>query len=207
MIAPTWQLGANTIRQGNVATYQLWTFQTAFRWIYPSVSADGLWTDAFAVDRPAAASRRRCRRPAAALGGARSIDRALWNSVVGGTHLDINGAVTANAADPLAVYRPPWASPASLSARATEVDLIENVQPPRIIDNVWQVFNEQSTVDVLMHHRDSRPLTNPDAWVILLWRSAPAAATLLASPAAPIVAFVAQAVNRVVTPPRPTGSS
>jgi hypothetical protein len=204
-IAPTWQLGAGTIRQGNVPSYQLWTFQTAFRWIYPSVSADGLWTDAFGdlIELHRSLNPALPAAPAAALGGTRSIDQALWNLVVGGTHVDVTGAVTGNAADPLAVYRPAWVSATSLNARATEVDLIENVQPPRVLGGVWQVFNELSTVDVLIHHRDSRPLLLSEPFVILLWRHAPAAATLLGSPAAPIVAFAAQAATHAVTAPPP----
>src|SRR5262249_48674954 len=43
--APRWQLGDDTIRRSNAPRYELWTFQTAFRWIYPAVVADGLWTD------------------------------------------------------------------------------------------------------------------------------------------------------------------
>ena len=56
--APPGSSARATIRRGNVPAYQLWTFQTAFRWIYPSVQRDG------AVDR--AFGDLRARRPAAA---------------------------------------------------------------------------------------------------------------------------------------------
>ncbi|HZC26437.1 MAG TPA: hypothetical protein VE287_05395, partial [Actinopolymorphaceae bacterium] len=47
-VAPAWQFGpTGNIDLLNAPAYQLWTFQTAFRWIYPSVNADGTWNSAF----------------------------------------------------------------------------------------------------------------------------------------------------------------
>src|SRR6185437_6432176 len=49
-----WRLPAATVIDGATGSrvggieiaYEIWTFQTAFRWLYPSVSADGQWSDA-----------------------------------------------------------------------------------------------------------------------------------------------------------------
>ncbi len=182
--APAWRLGAGTINAGNVPSYQLWTFQTAFRWIYPSVVAHGLWSQKFA-------DLVRVDRGARGLSVTRVIDQALWNAVVGGVRLDPAGAVSANAANPLAVYREPWQSPSALHAVATEVDLIETVQPRSVTRDVWSVFAEPCTVDVLLHHRDSRPVPSGSAFAILLWMSAPAEATLLGADASTIAAYAA----------------
>ena len=172
--APGWQLpGSTTIHQGNVPAYQLWTFQTAFRWIYPSVAATGTWSDPFG---DLVELHRTVATPASP---GRFIDRALWDAVVGGTRLTAAGAVSAAAGDPLAVYRAPWQSAAAPAAVATEVDVVELVRPTRTVNDVWRVFRERSTVDVLVHHRDTRPLAANDAFAILLWRSAPSPTTLL----------------------------
>ena len=106
------------------------------------------------------------------------IDQALWNAVVLGTHLDAAGAVTNAVADPLAVYRPSWHTPTSLNAVATEVDLLESVQPVGTTNEVWSVYRELSTVDVLLHHRDTRPLLPNAAFAMLLWQSNASALTL-----------------------------
>jgi hypothetical protein len=181
--APAWQFGVDTIRAGNAPRYQLWTFQTAFRWIYPSIAADGLWTDQMGdlllLDRRARG-----------MSANRFIDRNLWNAVVRDTHLDATGAVTAVAADPRAVYRAPWQSQAALTAVATEVDLMELVAPVSVTSDVWRVFREPCTVDVLVHHRDTRPLAARAAVAVLLWQSHPDAAHLLALPEGGLAAYV-----------------
>lgn len=201
--APRWLLGNATITQGNVRPYQLWTFQTAFRWLYPSVVADGQWSDAFGdlvelhrtVLQPALGA------PLLPLG--RLIDRRMWDAVVGGTRLDpVTGAVSANAAHPLAVYRPPWHTPSSLTGSANEVDVLETVQPRSVVAGVWQVHSEPSTVEVLLHHRDTRPVNASAAFAILLWRSGPSGTALLASGAVDLAAFAAgvAAGSPVATP-------
>lgn len=173
--APSWRLGGGSIRAGNTPAYQLWTFQTAFRWLYPSVVADGRWNDQFSDIV-------QLHRNTLGLPAGRRIDRALWDAVVGGFRLGTPPpgtlAVTSAASDPLAVYRPPWHTPASTAAAASEVDLLESVVPVRDVADVWRVCREPSTVDVLVHHRDTRPLAVNDAWAALLWQNAPAAATL-----------------------------
>ena len=125
------------------------------------------------------------------------IDQGLWNAVVGGTHLDATGSVTPNAADPLAVYRPSWHTPTALTASATEVDVIESVQPVAIVNDAWSVYREQCTVDVLLHHRDTRTLDPADpirpehAFAMLLWQSGPSRPALLATNLAALPVFAA----------------
>ncbi|MFC7496388.1 MULTISPECIES: hypothetical protein [unclassified Nocardioides] len=189
-ISPRWILGGATINAGNVHNYQLWTFQTAFRWIFPSVIADGRWTDAFGdlVEQHRATLRPTLGAPLLPLG--RFVDRRLWDAVVGGTRVDpVTGQPSGNAAHPLAVYRQPWQTASALTAPATEVDLLESVQPREVLGGMWRVHSELSTVDVLLHHRDTRPVPRDQAFAILLWRFAPGSAALLGAPAGDIVAF------------------
>lgn len=200
---PTWQLGPDTIRDGNAPPYQLWTFQTAFRWLFPSVVADGQWTEALG-------ELVRVRRSALGiLPVVPEINQALWDAVVGGVHLNAAGAVTASAGDPFAVYRTPWTSPAALTAVPTEIDLLESVVAPSTLLNVQQLFNEPSTVDVLIHHRDTRPLNAGDAFALLLWRHAasqPGAltpATIAGIPAYVASVLAAEAVTTAVSGPLP----
>jgi hypothetical protein len=189
-IAPRWILGATTISRGNVHSYQLWTFQTAFRWLFPSVIADGRWTDAFGdlLEQHRATLRPTLGAPSLPLG--RFVDRRLWDAVVGGTRVDpATGQPSGNAAHPLAVYRQPWHTAGAPTAPATEVDLLECVQPREAINGVWRVHSEPSTVDVLLHHRDTRPVPVDQAFAILLWRFAPGPVELLGAPAGDLVAF------------------
>jgi hypothetical protein len=185
--APRWLLGGGRIVNANVTPYQVWMFQTAFRWTYPSVVANGLWSDSFGdlVE---------LHRTVLRLPAGRFIDRALWTAVVGdalgaGTRLDPAGAVSANPAHPLAVFRPNWQSPMAMQAVATEVDLLETVHPPSNTNGEWGVFSELSTVEVLLHHRDTRPVPAGAAFALLLWRSGPSRAALLASDASALVNF------------------
>ncbi|HEX6062986.1 MAG TPA: hypothetical protein VFZ04_02145, partial [Longimicrobiales bacterium] len=180
---PTWQLpGTTKISAANVPAYQLWTFQTAFRWIYPSILADASWSDQLG-------DLIQMHRNILGLTPGRFIDRQLWDAVVRNTRLDANGAASATATDPWAVYRAPWQSAAALNAAATEVDIVELVHPTRVVGNIWRVYKEQSTVDVLLHHRESRPLAAGNAVAALLWRSAPTAGALLATAPAGIVNY------------------
>jgi hypothetical protein len=197
-IVPSWRFGAaGRIDQGSNQIYQLWTFQTAFRWIYRSVVADGQWTDTFGdlVEL----HRATLGLPAAATNppGQRFIDRALWDSVIQNTRVDPNtGLQSANAAHPLGVYRPAWHTPArtltgvlQLTVPATEVDLIETVQPRSVLNGVWQVHSELSTVDILLHHRDMRAVAQNGAFAMLLRRSGPNRETLLNSPGGDLAAL------------------
>ena len=191
--APRWLFGANQIPTVT-SSYELWTFQTAMRWIHPSVIPTGLWTVPFAdLVRQERATRG---LPAGAF-----IDRALWDAVVGGTHLTAAGAVSAVPADPLSVFRPSWQWPAVMTVPgtvvvppATEIDVIESVQPNGIVADVWHVHSEPSTVDVLLHHRDTREVPANDAFALLLWQSNFSRSNLLARNLSSLPAFVAGVV-------------
>lgn len=181
--APRW-IGPNPITALNVpSAYELWLFQTAFRWLYPSVVPTGQWTQAFgdlvALDR----SKRGPMLPGGPL-----IDQALWDAVVG-TRLGADLSVTANAADSLAVARAPWTTALVPTQPATEIDLMETVVPPSTVGGVWTVYSEPSTVDVLLHHRDSRAADAGHAWAVLLWRYVASAAAGLTAPVAGVTDF------------------
>jgi hypothetical protein len=165
-ISPQWQgLPADRWTAANVPAYELWTFQTAFRWTYPSVQATGEWTPEFeqlvAFDR---AQRH--------LTAGRFIDKALWDAVVG-TRITAAGAVSGSAGDPLAVYQPPWRGVGAMTAGATEIDLMETVRPLAEILGFVTVHEEPCTVDVLLHHRDTRPVPVGQAHAIVLHRTVP----------------------------------
>ncbi len=156
--------------------YQLWTFQTAFRWLYPSVIPNGQWSDQFGdlVER----HRRTLGLPNA---GSRRVDAALWNSVM------------ANAQDEAGmpgVYRAPWQNALTPNLPASEIDLMETVVPRRDTNNLWQVYREPSTVDILLHHRDTRPVPANGAFAVLLWRHDSSATRLLAEDCTDIVPYV-----------------
>jgi hypothetical protein len=172
---PAWQLGAGTLGSGlGAPSYELWTFQTAFRWIYPSVTADGNWTAS--LEALVQQHNYQLGRPVAA-----NIDQTLWNSVVLGTHLDATGRVTNTATDPLAVFRAPWHTPTALSAPGNEGDLLQRVVYPQVLLDVAQVYREKNTVDVQIHHRDTRPVAAGHSFAVLMFREDASDATLLAS--------------------------
>jgi hypothetical protein len=188
----------STIQIGNLPVYDLWTFQTAFRWLYPSCLADGLWSDAMR-------DLVRFHRSVLGLTPGTMIDATLWRHVVGGTvggvqrgvrllpdpNFADKATVTTTATDDLAVYRAPWQTTLNFSGAATEIDLLETVLPVRSNGDEWTVFKEPSTVDILLHHRDSRPVQPPGAFAALLWQSAPTAAALMATPLTTLPAFLA----------------
>jgi hypothetical protein len=178
--APAWQFGASAVLHGSFVTpdYQLWTFQTAFRWHHPSILATGL------DSRPLRRAVER-RRAALHLSAGCQIDRDLWRAVVGGTRLDAALAVSTAPGDPLAVYQTPWSTAVAPALVATEVDLVQCVVPVRVdsANSVWDVFREPCTVDVLIHHRNSRAVPAGEAFVILLWRDGPSQAAVLAADA------------------------
>lgn len=196
-IAPKW--GGVVIPTGGVPNYQLWTFQTAFRWLFPSVTANGEWS------APLAALVALHRGSAAAMAPAvAQINQATWDDVVGNVHATAAGVMTRNAGDPLAVYRAPWQTAVAPDAVATELDLSQHVRYPQVLAGVAQVFAEPSTVDVLIHHRDIRPVTAGNTFAFLFWQSNVSRATLLALDADPLRAYVAAALAGPV-PPAPAG--
>lgn len=173
-------IGGPIITRGLANDYQLWTFQTAFRWLYPSVAATGKWTDA--LGNLLNLHRTTMVPPLPALP---EINAAVWSNVVGSVR------VTNNGVDSLAVYRAPWHTARAPSAAPTEADLMELVVPPRSIGAIWEVYREQSTVDVLVHHRDGRAVPVGGAYVVLMWRSGATPAALMALPPADVITYLA----------------
>jgi hypothetical protein len=123
-------------------THALWAFQTAFRTLQPLCRPNGRWTDQFESLLKAQFGQ-----------GTAEINETIWNTVV-----------TAGT-----VFTPPWGD-----NDPTEADLYEMV--------VEQAFNGTSIserpvldrrayhVDVLVHHRDSRPVPASQVRVTLLRR-------------------------------------
>lgn len=149
--APRWPLAASAkISSASAPNHQLWTFQTAFRWLYPAIAADGRWS-------PVMAATVRLHRAVLDLSNGAFIDRALWEAVLD-TRIDpTTGAVSTNAGHPRAVYREPWHSPLDLTAAATEADLRELVVPASATGITGPLaYAEPVVVDVLVHHRDLR---------------------------------------------------
>jgi hypothetical protein len=198
-VAPAWRLASGAvIDELNPVEYELWTFQTAFRWLFPSVLADGRWSAALGelvkLHRSAVAL-----PPVVA-----QIHEPLWNAVVRDTRVSPAGTVSANPAHGRAVYRPPWQTPAAMNAVPTEIDMLDSVRPPSTIAGIDQLFSEPSTIDVLIHHRDTRPLGSNDAFGMLLWRSDPSRALLEGLDVTPLVAYF-QACATGAVPGAPAG--
>ncbi len=191
---PRWR-GPDMTADTPFSRYQLWTFQTAFRWRWPSVVADGRMTDAFQE----LVTRERTIQGRAGT----SVDRALWDDVVGAT----------DDAGDLFVYRAPWTDVGNPTLPATEVDLIDLVIPRRDSRGVWLVYREPSVVEVLIHHRDTRPLdpgappplVPQRAHATLLWRSSPSQAALVGADTSGIVAYVRSLVGGGAALPVPAG--
>ncbi|MDN5766163.1 MAG: hypothetical protein L0H96_00075 [Humibacillus sp.] len=72
-----------------------------------------------------------------------------------------------------AVYRSPWQTALAPEAPGTETDVLELVQPVSVTADEWTTYRETVTVDVLLHHRDSRRAPIGSAMAYLLWRSGP----------------------------------
>ena len=163
------------LTNGNLA-YQLWTFQTAFRWLFPSVIPNGQWSDQFGdlVER----HRRTLPAPPA---NPRRVDATLWNSVM---------AAAQDEAGRPGVYRAPWQNAVVPNLPGGEIDLMETVVPRRDSANLWQVYRERSMVDILLHHRDTRPVAANGAFAVLLWRHHSSLNTLMSTDCTNIVPFV-----------------
>ena len=204
VVTPPKFLGALT--SAGPDPYQLWTFQTAFRWQYPSVVADGQWSEGLA--NLVALHHSTLNLPATPV-----IDATVWNNIVGapgfplptgGVRVTAGGTVTRNIGDPFAVYRPPWHTTTLPSLPGREIDLAEAVLPSRVVGGVWEVFKEPATVDVLVHHRDSRAVPANQAYAVLLWRFGIGAPLLMGLPCAALVAYF-QGVAGGANPAVPAG--
>lgn len=171
--------------------YQLWTFQSAFRWLYPSVIPNGEWSDQFGdlVER----HRRVLAIPAA---GSRRVDAALWNSVMAAA-LDENGQP--------GVFRAAWQNAVVPNLPGSEIDLMETVVPRRDTHGIWQVYRERSIVDILLHHRDTRPVAANGAFAVLLWRDSSSGNSLMNTDCTNIVPYVRSLVGGGAAQPVPAG--
>ncbi len=173
-LAPKKELGPSSN-----GSYDLWTFQTAFRWLFPAIRADGMWTDQF-EDLLAL-----YRSGIPALKKGKTISADTWNAVVNKTLLNAARLVTPSVGVGQAVFEAPWQNPGIAAAVATEIDLMELVKPVDVKDSIWHAYAEKSVVDILLHHRDTRPTDPNDAYVALFMRKASNPATLLALLAQP----------------------
>ncbi len=192
-VAPSF-IGGPVMSKGLANAYQLWTFQTAFRWLYPSVAATGQWTEALG-------NLVSLHRTTMGLPPLPQINAAVWSNVVGGVRVKNNGVVSSDLADPLAVYRAPWHTARAPSVAPTEIDLMELVVPSRSIGPIWEVYREPSTVDVLVHHRDGRPVPAGGAFVVLMWRSGATPAALMALPPTTVSTYLASVAGGAAGPP------
>jgi hypothetical protein len=124
------------------STFFLWVFQTALHNIDPLVRPDGRWSHQFIA-------RLRAHDPTAG----NTIDHGRWTQVV----------------TPANVYMPPWEG-----SEPTEADLMELVvEFPGLLDfipAVSTVLRRKHKIDVLIHHRDIRPVAKEDVRVTLLRR-------------------------------------
>ena len=96
---------------------------TAFRWLFPSVTANGEWSEPLATLVALHRSSSAAMAPTVP-----KINKATWDNVVGNVHVTAAGVVTRVAGDPLAVYRAPWQTSAAPNAVATELDLMQHVR-------------------------------------------------------------------------------
>jgi hypothetical protein len=126
------------------------------------------------------------------------IDADVWNDVVGGVKVKVDGTVTRAAGDPLAVYRAPWQTTRAADVVATEADLLDLVVPRNVVNDLWTVHREECTVDVLVHHRDALGLSANQGVVVLLWRAGANPGDLMALPVATLLPFLTAAVAGTV---------
>ncbi|HEX3609326.1 MAG TPA: hypothetical protein VHU14_06630 [Solirubrobacterales bacterium] len=123
-------------------SFQLWTFQTAFRQIEPACRPTGHWLETF--ERLLVAYKQ-----ANGLGATPTIDQATWTNVVTQAR----------------VYQPPWDGPVP-----TEADLRQLLRGERV-PNMPNAFTvRRLLVDVLVHHRGLQPLPSANASALLLRR-------------------------------------
>ncbi len=202
VVRPAWPRAAAppfraTIVPTNPPAYELWTFQTALRWRHPHVVADGAFSAGL---RDTVAQH----RVGMGLSGIARIDRAVWDDVVGGIRLDASSRVTTDGTGDLAVYRAPWQTALAPTAPGTEIDLLDLVRPVNA-DQDWTAYRERVTVDVLLHHRDSRRVPVDGARAVVLWMAGPDRDALLATTVADVPAYVASLLGPGPALPSPGG--
>jgi hypothetical protein len=168
----------------------LWSFQTAFRWHFAAVRADAQWSDQLS-------DLVRAFRLARGLGSSGTINAATWNAVVGGSRITAARQLSAAITDAWSVFQPPWQTAMVATVIPTEADIMELVQPLSVANDVWRVPREPSIVDVLLHHRDTRPVVADGAYGTVYRASAATLADILALPTAlPAGATIVDLVQR-----------
>jgi hypothetical protein len=151
-LAPKPASGSLPIHEKHInPSFDLWTFQTAFRQLEPACRPTGRWSDTFEtllVDY----------KQGHGLGALPLIDVATWENVVTETR----------------VYAPPWAG-----ATPTEADFVQLVvdEYPLVQPGVSpaRYTTRRLKVDVLVHHRGLAPVKAADVSVLLLMRELPKA--------------------------------
>jgi hypothetical protein len=216
VVRPKWPVAhvprfpGTTLKADNApAAYDVWTFQTAFRWLYPSVVANGVFTEALGS---LVSFHRK-----AVMGDSADpeIDQDVWEDVVGregspakGVRVSDAGTASHRPSDTnqsLAVYRAPWVTSRVPDLLPSEVDVLELVTPVQKLGDLWTVYREPCSVDVIAHHRDAREVPRGKAWVVLLWAHAPTQAALLAKPGADVLSYLTSMATGSAPAPEPAG--
>ncbi|GAA3601663.1 hypothetical protein GCM10022199_01500 [Marihabitans asiaticum] len=199
---PAW-LWRSSLSRWNAPNHAVWTFQTAFRHLYPFIEATGEWSEA--LDDALRFHNQRMGRSAS-----RTINATLWGEIVGrvngadveeGVRLDpltldvtydpSDPARVLDPAHPLAVFCPPWRGVNTTDISAREIDVVERVAPRREDAGVWTVERIPSVVEVLLHHRDERAVPRLDAQAILYWRTGTVVEDLMSADIGDLVAHSA----------------
>jgi hypothetical protein len=123
-------------------SFELWTFQTAFRQLEPACRPTGRWSDTFEtllVDY----------KKANGLGASPWVDVPTWTNVVTQAR----------------VYRAPWDGPVP-----TEADLLQLTRGEGNTVTPTELPARRLLVDVLVHHRGLEPLPAASVSVLLLLR-------------------------------------
>ncbi|GAB3002914.1 hypothetical protein [Saccharothrix stipae] len=139
--------GGNPLATSRRADRRLWEFQAALHDVDPLCRPTGLWTPLF--ERRLIAFRKANPvngKPVPAADQS-LVDQAVWDQVVKGHEA-----------------KPMWDG-----VEPTEADLLELVRHHMQDNHVTRVFWEKLAVDVLVHHRDVRPL-DPSAVRVMLLR-------------------------------------
>jgi hypothetical protein len=123
-------------------SFELWTFQTAFRALEPGCRPTGQWSDTFAAQLVNYKS-------ANGLGATPQIDLATWQNVVTQAR----------------VYQPPWDGPTP-----TEADLSQLVMDESFSLTPTRFSTRRFNVDAMTHHRGLQQLQPASASILLLIR-------------------------------------
>jgi hypothetical protein len=154
--------------------YDIWTFQTAFRFFDPVCRPNGIWSTTFGEAV-------RAFRAVRHFGALDEIDGNTWDAVV------TQGRV----------WQDPWDGPFP-----TELDLAELVVGPDHNNPPQAADTRSLRVEVLVHHRGAQPLAPADASVLLLRRPLTGTADPTALPISD--AWKARTIAALTTTPPPS---